>query len=124
MNKLLALLAIASVFLLGASAAAVTLVVTPSEIHVGDSVEFAGCGYGAGKDILLIVEPPEGYDWGFQTRMDADGCFDTATNDIIPPFVPTVAGEHEAYVYPSTGSGVGTYGHHKALVEYDFEVLG
>lgn len=101
---------------LGAGSAP-SLAITPNPAHVGEAVSFSGCGYIAGKDVAVVVEPPSGTDWGFSTRVDRSGCFTGPA-----AYVPSVAGEHEVYVYPKTGSGVGTYGHHKALLEADLDV--
>jgi hypothetical protein len=104
----------------GQARTAPTVTVTPSPAHVGDQLVFAGCGYGAGKDIALSVHDPTGYPTGFSTRVDTNGCFDSSA---FFRYAPPVPGEYEVYVYPKTGSGVGTYGNHKPLVDYDFDVL-
>jgi hypothetical protein len=100
---------------------AATVTVTPSPAHVGDELVFAGCGYGPSKDIQLEVYAPGDVDTnqGLITRTGTDGCFDSTG---VFSYTPPAPGTYAAYVFPKTGSGVGVYGHHKPLVDYDFDV--
>lgn len=105
-------------FALGA-ATPPSVVVAPDLAHVGDVLSVSGCGYNAGRDVAVEIEPPAGNDIGFSTRVGPDGCFVSPTE---LAYRAPVAGTYEIYVYPKTGSGVGTYGHHKAIAETDLDV--
>lgn len=111
-----AILAIAAAASVAAGGASPTVTATQH----GSVVDFAGCGYGAGRGVALSVE---GQSYGFSTQADASGCFDTATpGDYLSGWTPPAPGEYEAYTAAKTGSGVGTYGHHRELAAVVFVV--
>jgi len=103
------------------AAPAQTLVVSPSPAYVGDPINYAGCGYGANKDVAVVTvdEATESILYmSFSTRTGSGGCF-----DLTPSQAPLPPGDFEVYTAYKTGSGVGIYGHHKWLAEVELEVL-
>jgi hypothetical protein len=105
-----------------------TLFIDPTPTYVGDHVFLSGCGYGANKDVSFFVQAPSQmgtleYFVAITVRMDANGCFNTHDIPFYNGYVPFEPGLWCVQGLYKTGSGVGDYGHHKAIVELDYEVL-
>jgi hypothetical protein len=101
-----------------AAAPAPTLTGDPDPVAPGAVMTFSGCGYGSLKDVSVFTYPEGTEDASFfgGTRADASGCF-TASG-----VAPSVPGGYEAEVFYKHGSGVGDYGHSKAVAETEFDV--
>jgi hypothetical protein len=107
------------------AASSPTIQISPSPTYVGNQVTFSGCGYKAtqaydlqvwnASDTILYAEG--------RNRADASGCISWLGSGGY--FIPPTAGIYSAYVYPMSAkaSGPGDYGHHKAILDFDFEVL-
>lgn len=112
-----------------ASPPAKTLVVTPSTPHVDEVIHFSGCGYGANKDLGLWLEneatPTAEATFIVGLRMDAAGCFDTATLDPIYGYAYSIpeAGDYEVYANFKHGSGISDYGGGQPVAETAFTVV-
>ncbi len=103
-----------------------TLTIIPTLVHVGDTVIGSGCGYQPGHWYEMDTYGPNGSTDGTldsinSSRVDSAGCIQGV---LLNP--AAAIGVYSIYVYDCGAKGTGNgcaYGHHKVVLDVDFQVL-